>query len=132
LIRYEKVSEKKSKIAVDGVPRPAPRCPLVFGRKLSFPAGALAASCLGFLVGEDDGLLGFVAGVVTPVGLHEHGVDLFEINGFGAVAHGFEERADTEVPDGPQDEVEGFVGEEVGVVDDGDWKRASFQNTNGA
>jgi hypothetical protein len=103
---------------------------LAGNRRLSH--AATGASALGFLVGEDEGLLGFVAGVVTPAGLHEHGVDLFEINGFGAVAHGFEERADTEVPDGPQDEVEGFVGEEVGVVDDGDWKRASFQNTNGA
>ena len=81
---------------------------------------ALAASALGFLVGEDDGLLGFVAGVVTPVGLHEPGVDLLQIDGFGVVAHGFDERADTEVPDGPQDafrdaqdEVERFVGEGV-------------------
>ena len=74
----------------------------------------------GFLIGENDGLLGFVAGVVTPVGLHEHGVDLFEINGLGAVAHGFDECADTEVSHGPQDalgdaqdEVEGVVGERV-------------------
>jgi len=79
-----------------------------------------AVSVLGFLIGENDGLLGFVAGVVTPVGLHEHGVDLFEINGFGAVAHGFDEGADTEIPHGPQDafgdaqdEVEGVVGEGV-------------------
>jgi hypothetical protein len=64
---------------------------------------ALAASALGFLVGEDDGLLGFVAGVVAPVGLHEHGIDLLETDGFDAVAHGFDERADTEAPDGPQD-----------------------------
>lgn len=37
----------------------------------------------GFLVGEDDGLLGFITGVVTPVGLHEHGVDLGQPDGFG-------------------------------------------------
>ena len=99
--------------------RPAPRCPLVFGRK-SVLHRALAASILGFLVGDDEGLLGFVAGVVTPVGLHEPGVDLLQIDGFGVVAHGFDERADTEVPDGPQDafrdaqdEVERFVGEGV-------------------
>ena len=59
---------------------------------------ALAASTLGFLVGEDDGLLGFVAGVVTPVGLHEHGVDLLQIDDFGAVAHGFDERARNHSP----------------------------------
>ena len=81
---------------------------------------AVGTSGLGFLVGEDDGLLGFVAGVVAPVGLHEHGIDLLETDGFGAVAHGFDERAYTEVPDGPQDpfrdaqdEVERFVGEGV-------------------
>ena len=79
-----------------------------------------AASVLGFLIGENDGLLGFVTGVVTPVRLHEHGVDLFEVNGFGVVAHGFDEGADTEVSNGPQDalgdaqdEVEGVIGEGV-------------------
>jgi hypothetical protein len=61
---------------------------------------ALAGSIRGFLVGEDDRLMGFVSGVVTPVGLHEHGVDLLETDGFGAVAHGFDERPDTEVPEG--------------------------------
>ena len=61
-------------------------------------------------------MLWFVAGVVTPVGLHEHGVDLFETGGFGAVAHGFDEGSDTEVSHGTKDafgdaqnEVEGFV-----------------------
>jgi len=79
-----------------------------------------AASVLGFLIGENGGLLRFVTGVVTPVGLHEHGVDLFEINGFGAVTHGFDEGSDTEVSHGPQDalgdaqdDVEGVVGEGV-------------------
>ena len=92
----------------------------MFGRKVLVLHRALAASVPGFLIGEDDGLPGFVAGVVTPVGLHEHGVDLLETDGFGAVAHGFDERADTEVPDRPQDafrdaqdEVERFVGEGV-------------------
>jgi hypothetical protein len=28
---------------------------------------------------------------VAPVGLHEHGVDLLEIDGFDPVAHGFDE-----------------------------------------
>ena len=67
----------------------SPRCPLVFGRKVFFCL-CPAVSTLGFLIGENGRLLGFVAGVVTPVGLHEHGVDLFEINCFGAVAHGFD------------------------------------------
>ena len=86
-----------------------------------------AASVLGFLIGENGGLLRFVTGVVTPVGLHEYGVDLFEIDGFGAVAHGFDEGTDTEIPHGSQDalgdaqdEVEGVVGEcvvrQAGVV----------------
>lgn len=55
---------------------------------------------------------------MTPVGLEEHCVDLLEIDGFGAVAHGFDERADAEVFDGPErafraacDEVEGFIRE---------------------
>ena len=35
----------------------------------------------GLLVVGDERLGGLVAGVVAPVGLHEHGVDLFEIDG---------------------------------------------------
>ena len=34
------------------------------------------------VVGGDEGLGGFIASVVTPVGLHEDGVDLFEVDGF--------------------------------------------------
>ena len=63
---------------------------LCLAGKVSCFVRAGVASALGFLIGENDGLLGFVTGVVTPVGLHEHGVDLFEINCFGAVAHGFD------------------------------------------
>ena len=63
---------------------------LCFAGEVSFFVCPVA-SVPGFLIGENDGLLGFVAGVVTPVGLHEHGVDLFEINGlgrWGQSAHG--------------------------------------------
>ncbi|MCF7731343.1 MAG: hypothetical protein K9N23_06635 [Akkermansiaceae bacterium] len=56
----------------------------MFGWKFSLFYAAPDASGFGFLVGEDGWLLWFVAGVVTPVGLHEHGVDLFETGGFGA------------------------------------------------
>ena len=56
----------------------------------------------GFLIVDDEWLGGLVAGVVTPVGLHEHGIDLFEIDGFGLVAHGFDEGADAEVFHGPE------------------------------
>ena len=35
------------------------------------------------------------AGVVAPVGLHEHGVDLLEIDGIDAVAHSFDEPLNT-------------------------------------
>ena len=55
-------------------PRPAPRCPLVvFGRKVLVLHRALAASTLGFLVGEDEGLLGFVAvdGRIVIVALYQ-------------------------------------------------------------
>lgn len=80
----------------------------------------------GFLVAVDEGLGGFVLGVVSPVGLHEDGVDLFEIDGFGLVADGFYQGTDAEVFDGPQrafgeaeDEVDGFVGEGlVGQADE--------------
>ena len=72
----------------------------------------------GFLIAVDKGLGGFFLGVVPPVGLHEDSVDLFEIDGFGLVAHGFYQGSDTEVFDGPQrafgeaqDEVDGFIGE---------------------
>jgi hypothetical protein len=106
----------------------------------------------GFLVGLDEGMLGFVAGVVAPVGLHEDGVDLFEPDRAGLVADGFDQGTDTEVFDGPQvafggaqDELDGFFGEggggqadEVellvdvvgeGGLSDEDWKRMSFQKT---
>ena len=49
-----------------------------------------------------DGLGGFVAGVVPPVGLHEDGVDLFEVDGFGIIPNGFDEAADAEVFNGMQ------------------------------
>jgi len=71
-------------------------------------------------VGVNHGLDRFAAGVVPPVGLHEHCVDLFEVHGSGAVAHGLDERAGAEVSNGPQDafgdaqdEVECVVGEGV-------------------
>ena len=55
---------------------------------------------------------------MTPVGLHEDGVDLGEIDGFGLGADGFDEGAEAEVFDGTQgafgaanDEVESFFGE---------------------
>ena len=43
------------------------------------------------LVGRRAGGEGLGAGVVAPVGLHEHGVDLVEADGFDAVAGGFDE-----------------------------------------
>ncbi|MBK1884262.1 hypothetical protein JIN85_17720 [Luteolibacter pohnpeiensis] len=49
----------------------------------------------GFVVGSEDGWLGFGLGIVTPVGLEEDGVDLFEIDGFGAVSDGFDGEAST-------------------------------------
>jgi hypothetical protein len=74
----------------------------------------------GFVVGGEDGWLGFVLGIVTPVGLEEDGVDLLEIDGLGAVADGFDERTDAEVFDGSEgafrgadDEVEGLLREGV-------------------
>jgi hypothetical protein len=74
-----------------------------------------------FLVSVDERLGWFVAGIVTPVRLHEHGVDLFETDGFCLVSHGFEQGADAEVFYSTQgafgtalDEREGF-GAECGV-----------------
>jgi len=72
----------------------------------------------GFLVGLDQRLDGFVAAVVPPVGLHEHGVDLFETDGPGLVADGFDQGTDAKVFDRPQgaigaaqDELDGVFGE---------------------
>lgn len=55
---------------------------------------------------------------MTPVGLEEDGVDLGEIDGFGAVSDGFDHGANAEVFDGSQgafgaacDEVGGGIGE---------------------
>ncbi len=72
------------------------------------------------MVGVEDGWLRFVLGVVTPVGLEEHCIDLLEVDGLGAVADGFDEGADAKVFDGSErafggtdDEVEGRLGEGV-------------------
>ena len=51
---------------------------------------------------HDDGLLGLVVLIVTPVGLEEDGVDLLEIDRLGAVSDGFDEGSDTEVLNGPE------------------------------
>ena len=37
---------------------------------------------------------------MTPVGLEEDGVHLLEVDGLGAVSHGFDEGADVEVFNG--------------------------------
>lgn len=51
---------------------------------------------------DEDGLGGLGGLVVTPVGLEEDGVDLFEVDGFGAVSDGFDHAADAEVFDGSE------------------------------
>ena len=55
---------------------------------------------------------------MSPVRLEQDGVDLFEIDGFGLIAHGFDQCADAEVSDGSErafraagDEIEGLLGE---------------------
>ena len=67
---------------------------------------------------NEDGFGRFVALVMPPVGLEEDGVDLFEVDGFGAVSDGFDHGADAEVFDGAEgsfgaacDEVGGGFGE---------------------
>lgn len=69
---------------------------------------------------DEDGFGGFEVLMMTPVGLHEDGVDLGKVDGFGLVADGFYEGADAEVFDGAEDafggthnEVEGRFGEGV-------------------
>jgi len=54
------------------------------------------------------------------VGLHEHGIDLIDADGLGAVVHGLDERPQAKVVDvpqgalrGPQDECHGVIGERV-------------------
>ncbi|RYD62329.1 MAG: hypothetical protein EOP84_34700, partial [Verrucomicrobiaceae bacterium] len=64
------------------------------GLLLDAAAGCMGLFPAGFLIGLDEGLGGFVLGVLTPVGLHEDGVDLFDADGFGLVADGFDEGAD--------------------------------------
>jgi len=41
--------------------------------------------------------------LASPVRLHEHGVDLLQIDGFGLVAHGLDEGGDAEIAGGAQD-----------------------------
>lgn len=67
---------------------------------------------------DEDWLGGFVGLVMTPVGLEEDGVDLGEVDGFGAISDGFDHGADAEVFDGTEgafgtacDEVGGGFGE---------------------
>jgi len=59
-----------------------------------------------------------VLAISAPVELPEPGVDLFDTDGFGAGAHGADERTEATVVDvpqdalgAPQDECEGVVGE---------------------
>jgi hypothetical protein len=69
----------------------SPQSPPPFGQECLFgtesPQAGVAG--VGFLVGENEGLGGLVLYVVPPVRLHEHGVDLLEIDGLGLVAHRF-------------------------------------------
>jgi hypothetical protein len=71
------------------------------------------------LVGRRAGADGLGVGVVAPVGLHRHGVDLIRAGGFDAAAHGFDDGAHAEVPHGTQDafrraqDEEGILGEGV-------------------
>ena len=39
---------------------------------------------------------------MPPMWLHEHAIDLFESDGFGAVAYGFQQRTDAEVAGSPE------------------------------
>jgi len=65
-------------------------CPPPFGQKRqALGAGTKWLFWPGFLVGDNKWLRGLVLGVVPPVRLHEHGVDLFEIDDFGLVSDGF-------------------------------------------
>jgi len=79
----------------------------------------------GFLVGGDEGLLRFFTGVVPPVGLHEHGVDLLEIDGLGLVAHGFDHGSDAQVAHGSQDAFGEADDEVQGVFGDGAVRQAT-------
>ena len=56
---------------------------------------------------------------MTPVGLHEDGVDLFEIDGFCAVTDGFEQGAEAEVFHGAQGSFRGPYDECGGVLGKG-------------
>lgn len=68
---------------------------------------------------RDPSLLGEWGVVLfAPVRLHEDGVDLFEVDGAGLVAHGLDEARDTEVASEAQetfgcldDEIECGIGE---------------------
>ena len=58
--------------------------------------------------------------MISPMRLNEDPIDLFEVNEFGLIADGFEQRADAEVFDsaedafgGADDEGDGFFGEGV-------------------
>lgn len=55
-----------------------------------------------FLIGDNRWLSGLILGVVPPVRLHEHGIDLLEVDDFGLVANGFYHGSDTEVFDRSQ------------------------------
>ena len=71
------------------------RCPLHLGRKFSpvLRSGGWRMGCLHGLVRRCWLVCasGGSGSPVAPVGLHEHGVDLLEVDGFDMVAHGFDE-----------------------------------------
>ena len=73
----------------------------------------------GFLIAGDERLIRFVPGVVSPVRLHEDGVDLAQIDGFGLIPDGFDESSDAEIFDGSKDAFGGFDNEVEGVLGKG-------------
>ena len=55
----------------------------------------------------------------APVGLQEDAVDLLQVDGFGAVAHGLEHGAEAEVSGAPEDALGGADDEAERVVGEG-------------
>lgn len=68
---------------------------------------------------DEDGFGGFEVLVVSPVGLHEDGVNLREIDGFGLIADGFDEGSHAEVFDGAEDAFGGSNDEVEGGFSEG-------------
>lgn len=95
------------------------RASLRFAKIISAQSGEVFVFVVGALVGEDEGLFAFEDVALSPVGLVEDAVEVFNVDGFGLGADGFEHASEAEIFGGAEVAVAGFVDEVEGGFGEG-------------